>query len=315
MVFLPKKIAPVPGRRLEKIKQGRERPALADLGARYAFKRNRTLTGSLSSNVAGVNEYGAELKSARVHAHHLRRHRRHATAALFGVLALAAGVAYLIYQSIGTVTVTSSAPRHVDNATYVQAIHDYLVARPLERFRFSLDTKGLAAYLQAHGHPEVDTVSNVVLSDGLSKARLHIEFRNPVVAWRTAGATTYVDAMGNTFLQNYYQDPGVQVLDQTGIPTQNNQVLASNQFLGFIGKVIGRMKENGYTVTQIILPANTTRQVQVLVNGAAYPVKFSIDRPVGEQAEDAARAIRYLASKGVVAEYLDVRVSGKAYYK
>ena len=34
-----------------------------------------------------------------------------------------------------------------------------------------------------------------------------------------------------------------------------------------------------------------------------------------EQAEDAVRAIAYLNAKGISPEYLDVRVSGKAYYK
>jgi len=309
------RIPPVPSRRLDTAEQGRARATPASLDARYAFRRNRTLTGSLASNVASVNEHGAELKSARVHTHHLRRHRRHATAALFGVLAIAAGMAFLIYQAILTTTVTTSAPGRINTAAYSQAIQDYLLKRPLERFRFSLNGTNLASYLQSHGFPEVDMVSDDIAFNGFGKAALHISFRAPVVAWRTGSAVMYVDAKGNTFQRSYYQDPGVQVVDQTGIPATDNQVLASNMFLGFIGKVIGRMQDNGHTVSQIVLPANTTRQVQVAVGGVGYPIKFSIDRPVGEQAEDASRAIRYLASKGVTAEYVDVRVSGRAYYK
>jgi len=309
------RIPPVPSRRLDTAEQGRARATPANLDTRYAFRRNRTLTGSLASHVASVNEHGAELKSARVHTHHLRRHRRHATAALFGVLALAAGMAYIIFQAILATTVTTGAPGRIDTAMYSQAVQDYLTIRPLERFRFSLNSASMARYLQSHGFPEVDTVNDEITFDGFGKAIVHITFRNPVVAWRTGNMTMYVDAKGNTFQRSYYQDPGVQVVDQTGIPATDNQVLASNTFLGFIGKVIGRMKENGYAVNQIVLPANTTRQVQVAVGGVGYPIKFSIDRPVGEQAEDASRAIRYLASKGVTAEYVDVRVSGRAYYK
>lgn len=315
MGFLSKKTPLVPGRRLEQNEQGRARPTPLDLDARYTFRRNRTLTGSLSSNVASVNEHGAELKSPRVHAHHLRRHRRHAGLALFTVLAVAAGLAYLIFQAIITVSITTSAPGQVDKAEYAQAIHSYLQNHPLERFRFSLNIANMTRYLQAHGYPEVDSIDNDIIFDGMGKAVAHITFRTAVVVWRTAGTAMYVDAKGNTFLRDYYQDPGVQIVDQTGIPTEGNQVLASNTFLGFIGKVIGRMKDNGYTVTQIVLPANTTRQLQVTVSGAAYPIKFSVDRPVGEQAEDAARAMRYLAVKGVTAQYLDVRVSGRAYYQ
>lgn len=42
------------------------RTTSADLEERYMFRRNRTLTGSLSSGVSSVNEHRAELKITRV---------------------------------------------------------------------------------------------------------------------------------------------------------------------------------------------------------------------------------------------------------
>ncbi len=282
---------------------------------RSPFQRNRTLVGSLSSNVSSVNEHGAELRSPRVHAHHLRRHRRHAGAALLAVLAVCAGITYLMYESIITVAVTTDAPGAVNSSIYESAIHDYLVANPLQRFRFSLNVNTLTTYLQAHGYPEVRSIDSTVPYDGIGRATVHIAFRTPAVMWHTGTSTMYVDSKGNAFARNYYQQPSIEVVDQTGIPATGNQVLVSNLLLSFIGQVVGRMSENGFTVTQVILPANTTHEVQVSLQGVAYPIKLSIDRPVGEQAEDAARAIRYLASKGIGAQYLDVRVSGEAFYK
>lgn len=316
MGLLRKKSAPVPRRRLETYQQGREQSPSVDAPANpYAFRRNRTLVGSLSSNVTSVNEHGAELKSPRVHAHHLRRHRRRAGLALFALLAICVGLGYLMYESIVNVAVTTSAPGTFNSATYQSAIHEYLMAHPLERFRFSLNTSGLTTYLQAHGYPEVQSIDPTLPYGGIGRADVHVVFRNPAVVWHTGGTVLYVDAQGNAFTRNYYQEPDVEVVDQTGIPANGGQVLASDLLLGFIGKVVGRMSENGLTVSQIILPPNTTHQVQVSVQGVSYPIKFSIDRPVGEQAEDAARAIRYLASKGISAQYLDVRVSGRAYYQ
>ncbi len=315
MGLLRKKVPPVPSRRLEHSEQGRVRAPLPDLDARYTFRRNRTLTGSLSSNVSSVNEHNAELKSDRVHTHHLRHYRRRVSAALVVVVIVAIGMAYLLYQSILGATIFTVAPRSIDTALYANAIHDYLLKYPLERFRFSLNTNSLTRYLQANGYPEIESIDPTVTAAGFGKAGVHVTFRTPAVVWRTGGAIMFVDANGNAFSRNYHQEPNVQVVDQTGIPAQGNQVLASNSFLGFIGKVIGRMKENNYTVTHITLPASTTRQVQVTVQGASYPIKFSIDRPAGEQAEDAARAIRYLASNGINAQYLDVRVSGRAFYQ
>ena len=62
-------------------------------------------------------------------------------------------------------------------------------------------------------------------------------------------------------------------------------------------------------------PKDTTRQVEVKLKGVTYPVKYSVDRPVGEQTEDAKRSIVHLQQRAIAAEYIDVRVSGKAYYR
>lgn len=315
MVFLSKKQRPVPRRRLGFGAAPKERATAPDGAAHQLFQRNRTLTGSLSSGVASANEHRSELKSARVHAHHLRKHRRHAFGALVTILLVSGGLLFLLSQAIVTVTVKASGTSSAIPDTYKNLAHEYLLRHPLERFRFSLNLASLAKYMQTHSAPEVESFDAQITPTSFGEAQLSIALRHPVVAWQTGGTRMYVDAHGNTFQRNYYQEPSVQVVDQTGIQAQNNQVLTSNRFLGFIGKIIGRMKEGGYTVKQITLPANTTRQVQVVVGELAYPMKFSIDRPVGEQAEDAMRAVRYLALKHIAPEYLDVRVSGKAYYR
>lgn len=314
MGFMSKKQQPIPRRRHNSDDEPRTRATKAELDARYSFRRNRTLTGSLSSDVSSANENNSELKSSRVYGHHLRKHRRRATGALAAVLLGIAGLAFLLSQAIIQVKVATDADLQ-DTELYHQKVQEYLMKRPLERFRFSINTTALAAYLQSQDMPEVDTVQSDVDANGFGGAIVHIAFRQPVVAWQTAGVKLYVDALGNSFQRNYHSEPPVQVVDQTGIQSENNQVLASNRFLGFIGKVVGRMSDNDYRVTSIVLPANTTRQVQVVVEGVQYPVKFSVDRPAGEQAEDAARAINYLSQQGVDPEYLDVRVSGKAFYR
>ena len=305
----------VPPRRVAANSPDGARIPVADLEQRYTFRRNRTLTGSLSSDVSSVNEDNAELKSHRVHAHHLRRHRRRALGALLGVIVVGLGLFYLLSQSIISFKLTAVSTQTFTESVYQQKVQAYLQGHPLERFRFSFNPQSLATYLQQHGAPEVSSIALLPQTDGFGRAQLAITFRKPAISWQTGGSRTYVDTNGNSFTQNNFAEPAVQVIDQTGIQTQNNQVLASARFLAFIGKVVGRMGDNGYAVNQVILPANTTRQIQVRITGVEYPVKFSVDRPVGEQAEDAARAIRYLAGKQITLEYLDVRVSGKAYYK
>lgn len=293
------------------------RASTESLEERYTFRRNRTLTGSLSSGVSSVSERHAELRSPRVQTHDLRRHRRK----LFGwwiivsIVSLALG--YLIFESIAIPRVSAggNVAQTIDTALYEEKIQQYLNAHYLERSRLTLDTERLAAYLQTHGCPEVESVSSTMTFKGLGTSGISLVMRKPVVGWRTGGAQLYVDQEGVAFEKNYYDAPSVSVVDQTGIQARNNRILASNRFLSFIGRVIGRLSSEGYAVTQVVLPENTTRQLLVSLEGVPYPIKFSVDRPAGEQTEDALRSIRYLSARGVVPEYLDVRVSGKAFYK
>lgn len=306
----------LPNRRSASLsKEGRA--SAEDLNARYAFKRNRTLTGSLSSDVASANEHRAELRSDRVQAHHLRKHRRRLLAALAGVLAVIAGISWLLYQSIAgvNIVVRASSPP-LNTSAYQAKVQEYLNGRPLERNRMMINLGSLAKYLQNNGFPEVAGASVDSSPTALGVSTIVLTMRQPVVSWKTGATQLYVDSNGAAFKNNYYNTPAVDVVDQTGIQTVDNQVLASDRFLGFIGKIIGRLSsDQGLTATKVVLPANTTRQLLVSVQGVSYPIKFTVDRPAGEQAEDAARAIRYLAGKGVQPQYLDVRVQGRAYYK
>lgn len=287
-----------------------------ELNERYSFRRNRTLTGSLVSDVASANEQRAELQSPRIHSHHLRRKRRHMGALFIVALAAVGALSWAIYQSIARVEiVTTGVSKSFDGAPYVEATQQYLNAHLFERSRLSLDTAALSDYLQANGHPEVETVSDEMSYAGFGKSKLSIVLRRPVVSWQTGNSKVYVDNEGVSFKQNYYAEPSVEVVDQTGVKAVDNRVLASNSFLSFMGRAINAFRTQGLTVQKIILPANTIRQIQVVVEGVNYPIKLTIDRPATGQAEDATRGIRYLASRGIHADYLDVRVSGKAFYK
>lgn len=296
---------------------GEGRGAPSDTAGRYAFRRNRTLTGSLSSSVASANEHHSELRSARVQTHHLRRHRRRLVLALLGAICVVAGLTWLIWQSVVSVqvTVNNGASIPADTKPYTDEIQSYLTSYPFEHNRVTLNTGNLTTYVQNHGFPEVKQIELDPVHKQIGSATMIITMRRPVVSWKTGSTRLYVAGDGVAFQRNYYPDPTTEVIDQTGIQAVNNQVLASNRFLGFIGLVIGHLHTQGYSVSKVILPADTTHQLLVSIQGVGYPVKFSIDRPAADQAEDAARSIRYLASKGISPSYLDVRVSGRAYYK
>jgi len=290
------------------------RASETSLEERYAFKRNRTLTGSASSQVVSTNESNAQLKSPRVQAHELTKSRRHIGAILFLVLAIAAVLYGLIFQFTANVVVKaqSNVPATLD-VSYAQAIQSYLSSQPTQRLRFMINTNQLNEYVQTKT-PEVASVK-VDGSAGFGKTQFIVTMREPIVGWSINGRQQYVDSSGTSFDRNYFVSPAVQVVDNSGVQVQAGQAIASNRFLGFVGRAVGLAKAGGYKATQVIIPAGTTRQVELRLDGLGYPIKLSIDRGVGEQIEDMARAIRWLGAHGTKPEYLDVRVSGEAFYR
>jgi cell division septal protein FtsQ len=256
----------------------------------------------------------AQLKSERVQAHELVRKRRGIGALFLAVSTGAFCLFLLINQFTATAVVRADdITMPIDEHVYERVVQDYLGSRPAERLRFLLDTKELNDFVKATV-PEVSSV-RVEGWAGLGKSAFTFTMRRPIAGWSVNGGQQYVDDSGVSFAKNYFPQPSVQIVDKSGIPAVAGQAIASNHFLEFVGLVVGLAKAQGYTVTSVIIPEHTTRQVQLQLKDVSYPVKFSVDRRAGEQVEDMARAIKWFVSKSVVPEYLDVRVANKAFYK
>lgn len=285
-----------------------------ELEQRYAFRRNRTITGSASSRIASANESGADLKSPRVQAHELAKKRRNIGGTLLFVLACSLGLFALVFQFTAdpVVRITGDASIKPDDV-YEKVIQDYLGAQPAERLRFLLNEENLTDYLQRKA-PEVQTV-DVEGASGFGTSTFALTMRAPIAGWNVGGKQRYVDASGVAFTRNYFAAPAVQIIDKSGIQVAPGQAIASNRFLGFVGQVVGLARAQSYTVTQVIIPEATTRQVELRLRDIEYPIKFSVDRPAGEQVEDMTRAIQWMIARSIKPEYVDVRVSGKAYYR
>ena len=292
----------------------RQSDALNDsLDERYTFRRNQTLTGSASPRVVTANDMSAQIRSPRAHAHELARRRQHVGSILFVTLLGCALLGFLIMQFTASVTVRSSELTMQLDDRYSRDIEDYFNRQPIERLRFLLREDRLLAYLQSVA-PEVAKV-DVEGSVGYGNTAFALTMREPIVAWNINNNRQYVDTSGTAFTRNYYTDPKVQVVDESGIQINGGETVASNRFLGFIGRVVGLAKSSGYTVTDVILPRGMTREVDIKLEGVGYPIRFSVDRPAGEQIEDMDRALTWLTANSQNPEYLDVRVSRRSYYR
>lgn len=277
----------------------------------YQFRRNRTLSGYRKTGADALSE------SERQKAHHLASQRRRLGGAFLGVLVVVIGLVLLLWQLIAQVHVVSSTKQlstPFDGSAYEKIINNYLTVNPSQRLRFALDETALSTFV-SNDAPEVESVR---LSGwaGIAQSNIAMTFRTPVAGWQINGKQYYVDANGVVFEKNYYETPTVQIVDESGItPSQQGGAVVGTRLLGFLGKVVAQAKGRGYTPVKAVLPEGTTRQVDVSFDGIPTRVKFSIDRGAGKQMEDADRAMKHLQAQGIAADYIDVRVSGRAAYR
>lgn len=278
------------------------------------FKRNRTLVGSLSSTVSSANELGGDLQSPRTHVHHLTAHRRRLGSILTIVLVLAGVLMWFLYEFTAFMSIGASAgSTSVPAERYKVLINEYLAARPIERLRPFLNEEHLQKHM-ANIAPEVESIS-ASGSAGIATTQFDIVFRKPVASWLIGSTQYYVDKDGISFRTNYFERPTVRIADQSGVPQTSGAAVASSRFLQFVGRAVELSAQNGLVIEQAVIPQNTTRQIEVRLTGRPYPIKLSLDRPVGEQVEDMKNSVRFFDENKLTPSYVDIRVSGKAFYK
>ncbi len=276
----------------------------------YTFRRSRTITGSVSPDVRAAAENESQLKTPRLKLHELHGHKRRLLAQLL-LAAAGAGVCwYLLQNFVGFV----SSPRYlpavtqpVDSETYRRAISAYFGAHPLQQFRFSLDDQKLTTTV-AIGHSEVQAVT-------YQPEGFVVSLRRPLLVWKTSTGQFYIDGSGTAFTINGYDEPALHVIDNSGVPNDQGAV-ASSRFIRFVCQLVAAITGRGLgQVAEVTLPSGTTRELDIHLKDKTYLIKTNTDRDPLQTAEDLSHAVVFLKGKGLVPQYLDIRVAGKAFYK
>lgn len=103
--------------------------------------------------------------------------------------------------------------------------------------------------------------------------------------------------------------PTVEIVDEASVGISRK----AREFVGYLEQ---DLNEYSIKLTRAVLPRNKTREVDVYIDGFEGYFKLSLDRGAGVSAEDLERMLRYLKGLGFKgAEYVDLRVEGKGYYK
>lgn len=271
------------------------------------YRRNQTLSSY---------KHNTPDESSRQKAHQLAKQRRRLGGVFTVVVAAIIFLMLLLWQLVAQVGITTSTKQlsqTFEPVNYEKLINEYLAINPAQRLRFALNEQALTDFV-ASQLPEVEKLE-LSGTPGIARGNFAITFRTPVAGWIINDKQFYVDADGIVFEKNYYTSPTVQIVDESGISPELGAATVGDRMLGFLGRVVAQAEGRGYTVTRAVLPASTTRQLDIFVEGSSARIKFSIDRGAGEQVEDADRVLKHLASQGAAPQYIDVRVPGRAAYR
>lgn len=107
--------------------------------------------------------------------------------------------------------------------------------------------------------------------------------------------------------------PTIEVVDENAAATGGE---ITSRMSEYIGQAETEFREYGYQPTKAVLPNGSIREVDFYLDGYNGYIKMITDRGAGVSIEDADRMLRYLAGQGINDfRYIDVRISGKAYWQ
>lgn len=300
---------------LKKKQQTGRQPQLMAGQNDYVFRRSRTLTGSISPEVAVPAAGRGQLKTDRLKLHELKAHRAKLLRMLGVVMVIVLFLVFMVANFIVSPTVLAAqvGKRQPNTQAYQTTIFKYFGDHPLERFGFLMDPSSLELQLKRE-HTEIQSVTVDRAWYG-GDVRVSLFFRAPLLVWKTGAQQFYVDNQGIAFTYNHFAEPPVAVIDQTGLPPDQSGAVASTRFIRFLGRMVGAVNEykKGKVVGVIIPPS--TREIDLKLEGRNYPIKTNSDRDPLQQAEDIANALKFIDEKGIKPQYVDLRVAHKAYYK
>lgn len=201
---------------------------------------------------------------------------------------------------------------------YQAGAEDILSGSILNRTKFTINTKGFEEDFKQQ-FPEV---ADVALTLPLVSRRpiVNISTGQPALLLVSQGQSYVLDKRGVVIMKSESLPEPTRatlttVQDQSGVPVEVGKGALSAQDISFITEVVAQLKAKNVIVETVILPPRA-HQVDMRIQGVPYTVKFSVDTEAREAAGTfLATKAKLEKDKITPAEYIDVRVDGRAYYK
>ncbi len=175
-----------------------------------------------------------------------------------------------------------------------------------------LNTGALQNYIE-QAEPGVRQAK--VSRSGLHQARVVVNERQPSLNWKSGAALYLLDSDGTVIGESrgvYVKLP--VVIDSNSLPVKVGDRVAPTAFVSFTTEFVGKLAGLGLVATEITVPASTS-ELYIKTN-QGYTLKLDTTRSAAGEIEDLQAVKKELArAKKLPADYIDLRIENKAYYK
>ncbi len=147
--------------------------------------------------------------------------------------------------------------------------------------------------------------------DGLA---VSVTQKEPALGWSTGNQRYLLDRDG-TIIGEFPDGSKLPIIiDGSNLPVKTGQQVVTARFITFSKAVAAGLPGVGLAVREVRVQ-DTTFDLYVVVN-KPYRLLFDTSRPAEDQLKDLKTVLASLtAQKKVPTDYIDLRISGKAYYK
>jgi cell division septal protein FtsQ len=175
-----------------------------------------------------------------------------------------------------------------------------------------LNGGGVVDFIKA-GEPGIKQA--VVKRRGWHAVEVVVVERQPSLNWKSSGTVYLLDVDGTVIgpsTERYAQLPVVN--DSSNLPVKAGERVAPASFVTFCKEFIAGLSSAGLQAAEVTVP-ETTSEVQIKTN-KGYILKLDTTRSAAGELGDLKAVLAELGkAKKSPAEYIDLRIEHKAYYK
>lgn len=196
--------------------------------------------------------------------------------------------------------------------TIAADVKDYLERFPTQRNILFLQTKELSDYIRT-AHPTLEKVNiNRTVFLGID---VHMQETQPALIWQSGSKDWLIGEDGRVLRMVEAGDASFgRVIDVAQIQIDIGEKVADSNFVGFVREVFDISRNENIEIDKMFI-SDTTRELNIQLK-SGVTIKMVVQRGAGEQIDAYQKTIQTAARENItIKEYVDVRITGKTYYK